>query len=229
MPFSSLHHYPDTLAAESGVLIKRKPFTQAARAEGLMREAKRRTQELVRSAIDEAEACRQQAARDGYTAGFVLLAEQLADYIARSGQLQMTLREQVVREVQASLQQLIGEPEFLQRLAEAFANGKRGCADVPVRVSVPNHARRIASAVRERIARSYPDVEVSCRDIDAFTIEWGEEIMRFNSFDVAQRLSAAALASCASAADAINHNALARKVLGNALGRLSSDGTDVPA
>ncbi|MEX3846709.1 HrpE/YscL family type III secretion apparatus protein [Paraburkholderia sp. BR10879] len=208
------------------MLIKRKPLTQAARAEALMREAKHRAQELVHSALDEAEACRQQAARDGHTAGFLMMSEQLADYVARSTHLQVALREQVIREVRASLQQFIGEPEFLQRLAEAFANGKRGCVDMPVRVFVPNHAKRIASSVRERLARSHPNVEVSCRDIDAFTIEWGEEIMRFNSFEVAQRLSAAALASCVSAADAMNHTALARKVLSNALGRLSSNGAD---
>ncbi|MGF6265251.1 hypothetical protein OKW34_000279 [Paraburkholderia youngii] len=226
MPFLNLHRYPDTLAAKAGVLIKRKPLTQAARAEGLMQEAKRRTRELVRSAVDEAEACRQQAARDGHTAGFLTMTEQFADYIAHSTQLQVALREQVIREVRASLQQLIGDPEFLQRLAEAFANGKRGCTDVPVHVFVPNHAKRIAPTVRARLARSYPNVEVSCRDIDAFTIEWGEEIMRFDSFDVAQRLSAAALASCAAAADAINHNALACKVLSNALARLSSNSAD---
>ncbi|RWA54571.1 hypothetical protein AU476_09605 [Cupriavidus sp. UYMSc13B] len=64
MPFLNVRQYPNYFTPKAGVLIKRKLLTQAARSDGLMREAKRRAQDLIRSAIDEAEACRQQAARD---------------------------------------------------------------------------------------------------------------------------------------------------------------------
>ncbi|RWA54572.1 hypothetical protein AU476_09610 [Cupriavidus sp. UYMSc13B] len=147
------------------------------------------------------------------------MAEQLVDYFAQSGRLQMTLRKQICSEVQATLQHFISEPEFLQRLAEAFADGG-AYADLPIRVSIPSHAQRIVPVVRKGFARSYRAVEVSCCDIDAFTIEWGEEIVKFNSYDVARRLSMSALASCAGVADIIDHKVLVRKVLADALRRL---------
>ncbi|WP_156441012.1 HrpE/YscL family type III secretion apparatus protein [Burkholderia sp. ABCPW 14] len=222
MPSLTIRQCPDSIAPTGGVLIKRKPLSQAVHAENLTREAKRRAQQLVREAGDEAQACWQHAARDGYEAGFRFVVEQLADYLMQCRRLKVTLLERVTQEVQESLRQFLSDPELMQRFADDFAARNGGCGDQPVRVSIPDSAKRIAPAIRERFAQTYPGVEVTCSNVPAFIVEWGEEIAEFNPCDVARELSGAALAACLDVSQAIDADALARNVMTDALRRLEA-------
>src|ERR1700687_4552107 len=121
MPFSTIRQLPDVPPAD-GVLIRRASLSEAARADNLMREAKRRAHDLMRDADREAEACRLHAAKAGYEAGFRQVVELVADYLGRCRQRQLALRERVAHDVQHSLQQFLSEPELMLSLADAFAS-----------------------------------------------------------------------------------------------------------
>jgi hypothetical protein len=226
MPYSTIRQLPDVRAAD-GVLIRRASLHEAARADNLMREAKRRAHDLIRDADREADACRLHAATAGYEAGFRQVVALVTDYLERCRQRQLALRERVVDDVQRALQQFLSEPELMLSLAEAFASHRgshrEGSTDVPVLVSIPHHAKRIAPAVRRNLAQTYPAVQVMCSDSPAFIVQWGDEIVEFDPRAIAQELTAGALASCEAASAAIDDDALARQVIADALHRLGGD------
>lgn len=221
MPFSTLRRLPDTIPPLAGVLIKHKPISQAARAECLMHEAKRRAQALVRQAESDALTCREHAATIGYEDGFGKAFEQVVDGLERIRRLQLTLHARVAHEIRQSLQSVLEDPELLLRLAEAFAVSHICMADQAPRVSIPNRAKRILPAVRERLRQAFPSVQVTGSDSPAFIVEWGEEVMEFNPIDTALDLSDAAAASCRNAIDAIDKDSLAQQVVADALQRLN--------
>ncbi|WP_257982621.1 type III secretion system stator protein SctL, partial [Burkholderia pseudomallei] len=160
MRSSNLRQFPDTLAPLGGVLLKRAPLSQAARAERLLDEARRRAQRLVRDAEREADACRAHAATAGYEAGFARAIAELAAGVERIDAQRATLLERVVDDVRRSLEHLLDDPDLLLRIVNALAS-RRACAtDRPLRVSVPPHAKRIAPAIRERLNDAYPSAHV---------------------------------------------------------------------
>ncbi|KGS23069.1 type III secretion apparatus protein, HrpE/YscL family [Burkholderia pseudomallei MSHR7343] len=207
MRSSNLRQFPDTLAPLGGVLLKRAPLSQAARAERLLDEARRRAQRLVR----EADACRAHAATAGYEAGFARAIAELAAGVERIDAQRATLLERVVDDVRRSLEHLLDDPDLLLRIVNALAS-RRACAtDRPLRVSVPPHAKRIAPAIRERLNDAYPSAQVVVADTRTFVVESGEDILEFDPRAVARALGDAALAACRAAAATAADGALARR------------------
>ncbi|KKB65811.1 SctL family type III secretion system stator protein OrgB [Burkholderia pseudomallei] len=200
MRSSNLRQFPDTLAPLGGVLLKRAPLSQAARAERLLDEARRRAQRLVRDAEREADACRAHAATAGYEAGFARAIAELAAGVERIDAQRATLLERVVDDVRRSLEHLLDDPDLLLRIVNALAS-RRACAtDRPLRVSVPPHAKRIAPAIRERLNDAYTSAQVVVADTRTFVVESGEDILEFDPRAVARALGDAALAACRAAA-----------------------------
>ncbi|WP_038772298.1 SctL family type III secretion system stator protein OrgB, partial [Burkholderia pseudomallei] len=188
MRSSNLRQFPDTLAPLGGVLLKRAPLSQAARAERLLDEARRRAQRLVRDAEREADACRAHAATAGYEAGFARAIAELAAGVERIDAQRATLLERVVDDVRRSLEHLLDDPDLLLRIVNALAS-RRACAtDRPLRVSVPPHAKRIAPAIRERLNDAYPSAQVVVADTRTFVVESGEDILEFDPRAVARAL-----------------------------------------
>lgn len=186
MRSSNLRQFPDTLAPLGGVLLKRAPLSQAARAERLLDEARRRAQRLVRDAEREADACRAHAATAGYEAGFARAIAELAAGVERIDAQRATLLERVVDDVRRSLEHLLDDPDLLLRIVNALAS-RRACAtDRPLRVSVPPHAKRIAPAIRERLNDAYPSAQVVVADTRTFVVESGEDILEFDPRAVAR-------------------------------------------
>ncbi|OMW49616.1 type III secretion system protein [Burkholderia pseudomallei] len=211
MRSSNLRQFPDTLAPLGGVLLKRAPLSQAARAERLLDEARRRAQRLVRDAEREADACRAHAATAGYEAGFARAIAELAAGVERIDAQRATLLERVVDDVRRSLEHLLDDPDLLLRIVNALAS-RRACAtDRPLRVSVPPHAKRIAPAIRERLNDAYPSAQVVVADTRTFVVESGEDILEFDPRAVARALGDAALAACRAAAATAADGALARR------------------
>jgi len=221
MPFSTLRRLPDNIPPLAGVLIKRGPLSQAARAERLMREAKRRARALVQEAEREAQACRQYASTVGYEAGFALAIEQVAESLARMRQMALTLHERVSEEVQQSLETCLGHSDVLLRLAEALTTRSMYTAAEALRISIPMRAQQIAPVVRERLKAVCPLAEVTLSGSSSFVVEWGAEILEFHPGESARELTAEAVASCRSTIAAIDGDALAAQIMADALHRLT--------
>jgi len=224
MPFSTLRRLPDDIPPLAGVLIKRKWLTQAARADRLVHEAKRRAQVLIREGEREAQAFRQYAVTAGYEAGFALAVGQAAESLARMRELALTLHERVAEEVQRSLETMLGDSDVLLRLAEALASRRVCAAAEALRVTIPSRAKRIAPIVRERLEAAYPVVEVTLSGSPSFVVEWGAEILEFHPGESAHELTAAALASCNSMIEAIDGDMFAAQIMADALRGLSHSG-----
>lgn len=224
MHSSNLRHYPDDALSCDGVVIKRAQLAESVRARDLTREAQRRAKALVREAQREAQVCWQQAACEGYEAGFRLVVEQVIDYFARCRERQQVLREQVLEQVRQSLQAFLGEPELMLRLAEELATS-HGAKTEPMRVWLPQRAKRMAPAVRKQLIERFPTVEVACSDTPSLIVEWGEKVMEFSPPDIAHELTGAALAACADACRAIDDDMLGRQVMEEALRPCDDAGT----
>ncbi|WP_323117687.1 type III secretion system stator protein SctL [Burkholderia alba] len=194
--------FPDTLTALAGVLIKRAPLSQAARAERLLDDAKRRARQLVRDAEREAQACRAAAATDGYEAGFARAIAQIGACVDQWDQRRATLAEHVVDDIRQSLEGLLDDPDLLLRIADTLARREACATGRPLRVSVPVRARRTAHAIRDRLQETYPSVQVVVADTRTFVVESGEDILEFDPRDVARELSDAARAACRAVARA---------------------------
>ncbi|AIO71032.1 type III secretion apparatus protein, HrpE/YscL family [Burkholderia oklahomensis] len=220
MRSSTLSQFPDTLAPLAGVLLKRAPLSQAARADRLLDEARRRAQRLVRDAESEADACRAHAATAGYEAGFARAIAEVAACIERIDMQRATLLERVVDNVRCSLEHLLDDPDLLLRIVNALASRHACAADRPLRVSVPTHAKRIAPAIRERLNDAYPSAQVVVADTRTFVVESDEDILEFDPRVIAHALGDAALAACRAAARIADDDALERRATIDALDRL---------
>ncbi|MDN7674935.1 type III secretion system stator protein SctL [Burkholderia oklahomensis] len=229
MRSSTLSQFPDTLAPLAGVLLKRAPLSQAARAERLIDEARRRAQRLVRDAEREADACRAHAATAGYEAGFARAIAEVAACMERIDAQRATLLERVVDDVRCSLERLLDDPDLLLRIADALANRRAYAAARPLHVSVPARAKRVAPAIRERLNDAYPSAQVVVADTRTFVVESDEDIFEFDPRDVARELCDAALAACRAAERAADGDALARRALIDALRRLGQHDTRAAA
>lgn len=207
MRSSTLRRLPDTLAPLAGVLLKRAPLSQAARADRLLDEAKRRTQRLVR----DADACRAHAETAGYEAGFARAIADVAACVERIDAQRATLLERVVDDVRGSLERLLDDPDLLLRIVNALASRRACAADRPLRVSVPAHARRIAPAIRKRLNGAYPAVQVIVADTRTFVVESDETILEFDPRDIARELCDAALDACRAAAEAADGDVLTQR------------------
>ncbi|WP_102847803.1 type III secretion system stator protein SctL, partial [Burkholderia thailandensis] len=203
--------FPDTLAPLGGVLLKRAPLSQAARAERLLDQARRRAQRLVRDAEREADACRAHAATAGYEAGFARAIAELAAGVERIDAQRATLLERVVDDVRRSLERLLDDPDLLLRIVDALASRRACAADRPLRVSVPTHAKRIAPAIRERLNDAYPLAQVVVADTRTFVVESDEAILEFDPRDIARELGDAALAACRAAVGTAADDEFARR------------------
>ncbi|AOJ09963.1 type III secretion system protein [Burkholderia mayonis] len=218
MRFSNPRQFPDTLAPLAGVLLKRAPLSQAARAERLLDEAKRRTRLLVRDAERDVDASRTRAATAGYEAGFARAIAEVVDCLERINVQRTTLLERVVDDVRHSLEGLLDDPDLLLRIVDALESRRVCAVDRPLRVLVPARAARIAPAIRERLSNAYPSVQIVLADTRSFVVESDEDIFEFDPRDVARELSEAALAACRAAART-DDDTLAQRAVIDALRR----------
>ncbi|AOJ73550.1 MULTISPECIES: type III secretion system protein [Burkholderia] len=220
MRSSTLRQLPDTLVPLADVLLKHEPLSQAARAERLIDDAKRRARLLVRDAERDAQGCRDHAAKTGYEAGFAFAVTQVVECLEWIDTKRQILLEHVVENVRQSLEHLLGDPGLLLHITDAIADRRACPSNRPLRVSVPNRAKRIAPAIRKRLKDTYPSVQIVLVETRSFVVEWDEEILEFDPLDAAHELSDTALSACRTTVRSMNNDAIAWQVMTDALHRL---------
>jgi hypothetical protein len=126
-------------------------------------------------------------------------------------------------ELDEALLRTLGDARLVKRLAEQLASRRREIDAIPPRVTLPCSARRIARAVRSQVEQIWPGAQIEYADTDAFVVQWLDQVFEFAPTAAAQKLSAAALASCNDTLRSIDDEALIRMILEQALTRSSTD------
>jgi len=215
MRSSTKHTYPDAIPPLAGVLLKRQPLARAARAEDLLATARRRTGQLLKGAMREAQGCQRLGLGLGYQAGFALAVEQLLFYLQGCRQLHARLYQRQTEQLQTTLTDLLSDADVLLRVADELAARQELFDQAPIKVLLPAAARRIAPELRRRLGEAGPRVEVGYTDAASFIVEWGEEIIEFDPADAAFRLlsevhTVSRLDALAIDADALQRQAMLR-------------------
>ncbi|WP_080433503.1 HrpE/YscL family type III secretion apparatus protein [Burkholderia ubonensis] len=222
MRYSTLRQLPDTLTPIDGVLIKRQPLTQAARAERLIAEAKRRAKQLVCGADRDAHACRELAALSGYESGFARAVEMVVACLEQLDRYRATLHERAVDAIRDALEALLDDSSIVLRITEALTSHHLGPKEGSPRVLVPERAKQLAPVIRERLSATYPSVQVAISGSSSFVIEWGAEILEFAPGDTVSELCDTARITCRAVAHSINEVSLTQQIVGDALLRLEA-------
>lgn len=216
-------NYPGLLPAKGGVLLKRESLSEARYAQTLVLEARRCARKLVLEAEREADACRKHAARTGYHAGFAATVQLALEVVRSCKQIHLRLRDRMAAELDEALLRTLGDARLVKRLAEQLASRRREIDAIPPRVTLPCSARRIGRAVRSQVEQIWPGAQIEYADTDAFVVQWLDQVFEFAPTAAAQKLSAAALASCNDTLRSIDDEALIRMILEQALTRSSTD------
>lgn len=225
MHFSSLPQFPDALPATAGVLLKCQPLSQLRYAQTLVREARRYAREIVDEARTEADGCHENAARAGYEAGFMQALTVALNALRECRQMHLQLRERMETDARNALLGVLEDPRLVARLAKHLGARHTELEQARARVTLPRVAQRMASAVRKRVERIWPDAETVYSDTHAFIVEWGDQVIEFAPPRSAAQLSATAMAASDKAIAAIDEDALASSILEAALRELKPDTT----
>lgn len=212
-----LRQLPNTVDPLAGVLFKGSCMSQAVRGQLLMEDAKRCARLIVRYANRDADAWREQAETAGYEAGFARAIVQVAQCLDQIEAQRATLHEHAVATVRQMLEGLLDDQDVLLRIVNTLANGDLFATDIPLRVVLPEHARRAAPAVRECLKATYPSVQVAVGNARKFIVEAGECVLEFDPHEITHQISEAALQACRAAANATADDALALRAATDAL------------